>query len=127
MNAENDNQFESIYIHHCPDFVVSVGKDNPTVVPINMDEPDRQYIIHYEIQGETKKLVAEKVIRDGIYPTTEKALAEAIAKEKEFSEKMATMMVDSIKITKKPDKNPKPKGMSFTYNLPEKATAGKEI
>lgn len=102
VNAEEDDQFESIYIHHCTDFVVSVGTDNPTVFPANIDDPERQYLIHWEKEVEASKLICEKVIRDGIYPTTEKALAEAIAKEKEFSEKMATMMVDSIKITKKP-------------------------
>lgn len=108
VNAENNDQFESIYIHHCNAFQVAIGTGNPTTFPDDIQDPERQYVIHWENEQGAKKLVCEKVIRDGIYPTTEKALAETIAKEKEMSERMAQMMVDSIKITKK---DPKPSGM----------------
>ncbi|KAK3742038.1 hypothetical protein QZH41_019248 [Actinostola sp. cb2023] len=115
VTAQKDEQFESIYIHHCKNIEVIVGTENPTRLPVIIDDPDRQYIIHWEKEGDTKTLSCEKVIRDGIYQTTEKALAEAIAKEKEFSEKMAIMMVDSIKVTQKPKKS-KASGCCYTMS-----------
>lgn len=108
VNAERDDQFESIYIHHCTDVLVRVGTDNPIIFPVDIDDPERQYVINWENEGGANKLTCQKVIRDGICPTTEKTLTETVAKEKEFSEKMATMMVDSNKVTTKPkDSNPK--------------------
>jgi hypothetical protein len=102
INALKNDQFESIYTHHSPGMEVVVGTENPIRLPVVIDEePDRQYLIHWEKEGACVKLICDKVIRDGKYPTTEKKLAEAIAREREFSEKMAVMMADGIKVTRK--------------------------
>ena len=106
INAQRNDQFESIYSHHCFGMEVVVGTENPTKLSVVVDEdPDRQYIVHWEKEGDRFKLICDKVIRDGIYPTTEKQLAETIAKEKEMSEKMAAMIVDGLKVTQKPKKS----------------------
>ncbi|XP_031565139.1 uncharacterized protein LOC116300405 [Actinia tenebrosa] len=106
VNALRSDQFDSIYSHRSSGMEVVVGKENPTKLAVVVDEdPDRQYIVHWEKEGDSVKLICDKVIRDGIYPTTEKQLAETIAKEREMSERMAAMMVDGMKVTQKPKKS----------------------
>ncbi|XP_031565134.1 uncharacterized protein LOC116300401 [Actinia tenebrosa] len=106
VNALKNDQFESIYTHHSLGVEVVVGTENPTRVPVVIDdEPERQYLVHWEKDGDNLNLTFDKVIRDGNYPTTEKKLAEARERERKMSKKMATMLVDSIKVTKKSKKS----------------------
>lgn len=68
----------------------------PTDVPSHF-----QFVASWEKEEEVWKLVCEKVVRDGVFPTTERKMKEAQEKKARDLEKLATALSDIVRITPK--------------------------
>lgn len=99
------SQFESMYLHgHSSNIEVCVGEETSTKYPVSFpsDVPSHfQFVVSWEKEEEGWKLVCEKVVRDGVFPTTERKMKEAEERKARDLEKMVTALFDSIKITPK--------------------------
>ncbi|EDO41572.1 predicted protein [Nematostella vectensis] len=101
INAERPNQLEMIYVFHTTNAVITVTEASPIHFPITPTEgPDWQYVVQWIQKDGERKLICEKVIREGVFPTTERQLRESLEREREFSQRMATALVDGVKISK---------------------------
>lgn len=104
VNVLQHSQLESLYLHQSSNIEVCVLKENPVKHPVSFpaDVPQHlQFVAHWEEEGGEQKLICEKVVREGVFPTTERKLKEAQERTERDLQKMATALVDSIKITPK--------------------------
>lgn len=111
INILQHSQFESLYLHQSSNIEVCLLGDEPTKHPVSFPEavPEHfQFVVHWEKEGETQKIVCEKVVREGVFPTTERKLKENQERTARDLEKMARALVDSIKITPKGKHKAKP-------------------
>ena len=111
VNIQQHSQLESLYLHQSSSIEVCVLKENPVKHPVSFppDVPQYlQFVAHWEEEGGEQKLICEKVVREGVFPTTERKLKEAQERTERDLEKMATALVDSIKITSKQKGKPSP-------------------
>lgn len=113
INVLESSQFGSLYLHQSGNIeVCKLGEDPdkhsvefPENTPMNF-----QFVVHWEKDGESEKLVCEKVVREGVFPTTERKLKEDRERTARDLEKMATALVDGIKILPKGQQKGKPVG-----------------
>ena len=63
-----------------------------------------QFTAYWKDEGGKLDLVCEKVVREGVYPTTESKLKEAKERTERDMEKMANALVAGVTMTK-PKKN----------------------
>ncbi|XP_067052036.1 uncharacterized protein [Acropora muricata] len=123
INVLESSQFGSLYLHQSGNIeVCKLGEDPdkhsvefPENTPMNF-----QFVVHWEKDGESEKLVCEKVVREGVFPTTERKLKEDQERTARDLEKMATALVDGIKILPKGQQKGKPSPGS-----PESKSKGK--
>lgn len=111
VNVLQHSQFESLYLHQSSNIEVCVLGENTTKHPVSFpaDVPLHfQFVAHWEKEGDEQKLICEKVLREAVYPTTERKLNEAKERTERDLEKMATALVDSIRITPKGQQKEKP-------------------
>lgn len=111
VNVLQHSQLESLYLHQSSSIEVCVLGENLVKHPVSFpaDVPQYlQFVAHWEMEGGEQKLICEKVVREGVFPTTERKLKEAQERTERDLEKMATALVDSIKITPKGKDKPSP-------------------
>ena len=98
INVLESSQFDSLYLHQSGNIeVCKLGEDPdkhlvefPENTPLNF-----QFVVHWEKDGGSEKLVCEKVVRKGVFPTTERKLKEDQERTARDLEKMATALIDS--------------------------------
>lgn len=111
INVLQHSQFESLYLHQSSNIEVCIVGETPTKHPVSFpsDVPLHfQFVVGWEREGEGWKLICEKVVREGVFPTTERKMKEAQERTARDLEKMATALVDSIRITPKGQQKDKP-------------------
>ena len=111
INVLQHSQFESLYLHQSSNIEVCIDGETPTKHPVSFpsDVPLHfQFVVGWEREGEGWKLICEKVVREGVFPTTERKMKEAQERTARDLEKMATALVDSIRITPKGQQKDKP-------------------
>lgn len=72
-------------------------------IPTEEDRAQQQQIGHWSAATADTNFVTERVVREGVFPTTAQMKKAAQEREEEALEKMAGMLVDGITISK-PDK-----------------------
>ena len=101
-------QLESVYHHRSSNIGVSVGADNPSQFHVATCDSESaespQFTAYWKDEGGKLDLVCEKVVREGVYPTTESKLKEAKERTERDMEKMANALVAGVTMTK-PKKN----------------------
>lgn len=113
INVLKHSQFESLYLHQSSNIEVCILGEDPSKHPVSFPEDvplHFQLLVHWEKEGEVQKLVCEKVVREGVFPTTERKLKEAKERTERDMEKMAAALVDGIRITPKGQQQGKPVG-----------------
>lgn len=127
VNLLECSQIESIYTHESSDIEVNVGtaeNKKKYVVSFPSDVPQHfQFIVHWEIEGDEHKLLCERVVREGVYPTTERKLKEDKQREERDLEKLAVGLTEGIRIGPKgDDKRGTGQGSSGTTAKPSAGT-----
>ena len=104
MNAERHSQFDSIYTHKSSGLTVNVGtgeskKGYPITLPADIPE-HFQFIVHWQTPDDSAEptLICERVVREGVYPTTEQKLKKDKEREERDLERLASGLVEGIKI-----------------------------
>lgn len=113
INVLESSQFGSLYLHQSGNIEVCKLGEDPDKHSVEFPEDTPlsfQFVVHWEKDGESEKLVCEKVVREGVFPTTERKLKEDQERTARDLEKMATALVDSIKILPKGQQKGKPIG-----------------
>ena len=108
INVLQHLQFESLYIHQSSDIEVCILRDNPVKHKVFFppDAPlDFQFLVHWEKQGDTQEIICEKVVREGVFPTTERKLKGDTERRHRNMQKLAETLADAIQIG--PRKSPK--------------------
>ena len=111
INILQHSQFESLYLHQSSNIEVCIVGEDPVKHPVSFPEDipvHFQFVAHWEKEGETHKLVCEKVVREGVFPTTERKLKEDQERTARDLEKMATALIESMRITLKGQQTGKP-------------------
>ena len=111
INMLQHSQFESLYLHQSSNIEVCLLGEDSAKHPVSFPEgvsQHFQFLVHWEKEEETQKLVCERVVREGVFPTTERKLKEDRERTERDLEKMAAALVDGIKITPKGQQKQKP-------------------
>lgn len=115
INVLQHSQFGSLYLHQSSNIEVNKLGEKPVKhsVAFPKDVPLHfQFVAQWEKDGEEERLVCERVVREGVFPTTERKLKEDQERTARDLEKLATALVDSIRITPKGLHKGKPAGKS---------------
>ena len=98
INVLESSQFGSLYLHQSGNIEVCKLGEDPDKHSVEFPENTPlsfQFVVHWEKDGESEKLVCEKVVREGVFPTTERKLKEDQERTARDLEKMATALIDS--------------------------------